>query len=212
MISLTPERGLIFRITHIENVPWILSNGLHCRNSPTRDAAYRDIGNPDLIQKRTHRALPIPPGGTLSDYIPFYFTPYSPMLLNIKTGHGGMKQTPMREIAILVASLPTLASRGIRFLLSDRHAYLAAAKFAGDLAGLSSIDWTILQARDFKRDANDPGKMERYQAEALVHRSLATADLAGIICHGSQQELHLKGLLTSAGADMHVRARPDCYV
>jgi hypothetical protein len=86
MSSLTPERALIFRITHIDNVPWILSNGLHCRNSRSVDPHYREIGNRDLIDKRSHRVVPIVPGGTLSDYIPFYFTPYSPMLFNIKTG------------------------------------------------------------------------------------------------------------------------------
>ena len=212
MISLSPEKGLIFRITHIDNVPWILANGLHSRSSVTRDENYREIGNPDLIEKRTHRLLPCAPGGTLSDYIPFYFTPYSPMLLNIKTGYGGVKQTAMRDIAILVASLPTLAARGIRFLISDRHAYLTAAKFFGDLAGLPMLDWKILHARDFKRDANDPGKMERYNAEALIYRQLAAARLAGIICYGFPQEAHLKGLLGAAGIEMVVRARADCYV
>ena len=48
-----------------------------------------EIGNPDLIDKRTHRIVPAPPGGTLSDYVPFYFTLYSPMLYNIKTGMEG---------------------------------------------------------------------------------------------------------------------------
>jgi hypothetical protein len=86
MSALKPENGLIFRITHIANVPWILEHGLHCRNSPERDPNYVEIGNPELIQKRTQRPVPIPPGGVLSDYIPFYFTPHSPMLLNIKTG------------------------------------------------------------------------------------------------------------------------------
>ena len=32
--SLTSEKGLIFRITHIANVPWILDHGLHCPDSP----------------------------------------------------------------------------------------------------------------------------------------------------------------------------------
>jgi hypothetical protein len=93
--SLKPENGLIFRIAHIDNVPWILDHGLHCRNTPERDPNYVEIGNPELIQKRTHRVVPIPPGGVLSDYIPFYFTPHSPMLLNIKTGHNGITQRQM---------------------------------------------------------------------------------------------------------------------
>jgi len=86
MNDLGPEKALIFRITHIDNMPWMLINGLHCRNSPDRDPNFVEIGNRDLIGKRASRVVPIHPGGTLSDYIPFYFTPCSPMLLNIKTG------------------------------------------------------------------------------------------------------------------------------
>ena len=70
---------------HVANVEWILKNGLHCANSGSTDPNYVPIGNSDLIAKRNERDVPIPPGGTLSDYIPFYFTSASPMLLNIKT-------------------------------------------------------------------------------------------------------------------------------
>ena len=84
MNSLNSERALIFRIAHIKNTPWILDHGLHCRNSEECDPNFVEIGNPELIVKRIHRTVPISPGGLLSDYIPFYFTPYSPMLYNIK--------------------------------------------------------------------------------------------------------------------------------
>jgi hypothetical protein len=213
MSSLTPKKALIFRITHIENVPWILANGLHCRNSKKVDPNYRDIGNPDLIAKRASRTVPIPPGGTLSDYIPFYFTPYSPMLLNIKTGHNGMKQTPMRDIVVLASSLHTLKEQGIGFVFTDRHAYLRTADdaFSSDLDDLKRIDWKILQARDFKRDPNDPGKFERYQAEALVHRRMPIAALAGIVCHGATQEAQLQKLVQNANLELKVAARPGWY-
>lgn len=90
MNPLSPEKALIFRITHIANVPWILENGLYCRSAAEQDPRFVEIGNPDLIDKRKHRVVPAPPGGTLSDYVPFYFTPYSPMLYNIKTGWRGI--------------------------------------------------------------------------------------------------------------------------
>ena len=100
MSSLSPEKALIFRITHIANAPWILANGLHCRSSAAQDPDFEEIGNPDLIDKRTRRIVPVPPGGTLSDYVPFYFTPYSPMLYNIKTGWRGITRRPMSQIVI----------------------------------------------------------------------------------------------------------------
>ena len=71
MSALSPDKALIFRITHIANVPWILANGLHCRSSAVQDPNFVEIGNPDLIDKRKHRIVPVPPGGALSDYVPF---------------------------------------------------------------------------------------------------------------------------------------------
>lgn len=212
MSSLNFEKALIFRITHIENVAWILENGLHCRSSGVRDPDYREIGNPDLISKRAHREVPIPPGGTLSDYIPFYFTPFSPMMLNIKTGYSGMKQTPMPDIVIFASSLRVVAEQGLGYVFTDRHAYLSAAEFSSDLDDLDRIDWKILEARDFKRDANDPGKVERYQAEALVHRHMPVAALTGIVCHGAAQEARLQQLVQNNGLNLTIAVRRGWYL
>lgn len=211
LTMLTPEKALIFRITHIANIPWILDHGLHCRSSNMRDPDFRQIGNPDLIDKRTRRAVPIPPGGTLSDYVPFYFTPYSPMLLNIKTGYNGMTQTPMRDIAMLVTSVRRLAELGERFVLTDRHAYLQAARFSNDLDGLTRIDWTILQARDFKRTDHDLEKIERYQAEALVYQRLPVGALLGLACHGAPQKDGLDAEVGRRGLSLTVAVRPGWY-
>jgi hypothetical protein len=90
---LNPQEARIFRIVHRDNMRWILSNGLHCSSSPEKDAGYVGIGNADIILMRSTRAVPIPPGGVLSDYVPFYFTPFSPMAYNIKTGFGGSAAT-----------------------------------------------------------------------------------------------------------------------
>ncbi len=72
--NLNSDKALIFRIVHCDNLPWILENGLHAKNGGKLDPTFRNIGNPDLIDKRSRRIVPIPPGGTLSDYVPFYFT------------------------------------------------------------------------------------------------------------------------------------------
>jgi hypothetical protein len=212
-LLLTATKGLIFRITHVENMRWIVEHGVHCRNSPLVDPNFIEIGNPDLISKRSNKTVPIPPGGTLSDYVPFYFTPYSPMLLNIKTGWSGIKQRHMSEIAILATSLPRLAQDGVPFVFTDRHAYLRTADdmFSSDLVALNRVDWKILQARDFKGDPNDPGKMERYQAEALVYQRLPVTSLLGIVCHGPVQQALIQSWATTAGAAIPIHVKPEWY-
>ena len=129
--KLTAQKALIFRITHRDNLEWILRNGLHCEKG-RRDPNFVSIGNPDLIDRRRSRLVPVPPGGLLSDYVPFYFTPSSPMLMNIQTGWGGVERRKNEEIVVIVSSLPALKANGVRYLFTDRHAYLAAAAFYDD--------------------------------------------------------------------------------
>jgi hypothetical protein len=83
-------------------------------------------------------------GGTLGDYVPFYFTPFSMMLLNIKTGYNGVRKRDNEEIVILASSLPRLKALEIPFLFTNIHAYMKPADFYTDLADLSHVDWDIL--------------------------------------------------------------------
>lgn len=209
--ELNAEKALIFRIIHRQNMPWVLDNGLHCKNSKTLDPRYVSIGNPELIDKRSHRAVDCAPGGTLGDYVPFYFTPFSPMLYNIKTGYNGIRKRENAEILVLVSSLYRLIELNIPFLFTDRHALLVAAQFFNNVSQLDKIDWAILQARDFKRDADDLSKVERYQAEALVHRHLPVEALLGVGCYDGAIAAELNEHLAKRKVAMQVAIRPGWY-
>ena len=209
--NLNADKALIFRVTHISNVTWILRNGLRCKNSDVNDPNFVRIGNRELIQLRTGRSVPVPPGGTLSDYIPFYFTPFSMMMYNIRTGFGGIRQFPNSEIVIMVSSLRGLAERGVTAVFSDRHAYLRTAQFFTSLEDLDKIDWRILRRRDFKKDVDNPEKTDRYQAEALVHRHLPVEHLAGIVCWSQNELPTLDRQRKEVGLELKVAARPNWY-
>jgi ssDNA thymidine ADP-ribosyltransferase, DarT len=209
--DLTPEKAFIFRIVHRDNVPWILDHGLHCKNSNMLDPNYVEIGNPDLISRRDNHPVVPSPSGTLSDYIPFYFTPFSPMMYNIKTGWGGIRRRDNDEIVIMVSSLRMLHNRNIPFLFTDRHAYLVAAQFYSDLARLDQIDWNMIQRRDFRNDPDDPSKKERYQAEALVHKHLPVDALSGMACYNDEVLKTLTAALAKRKQTMKVVEKPDWY-
>ena len=208
--SLNAEKALIWRIVHRDNMPWLLSHGLHCRNAAEQDPHYLNIGNAELIDKRAHRAVPIAPGGTLSDYVPFYFTPFSVMMKNIHSGWG-VPQRRNDEIVILVSSLHRVRELGISFLFTDGHAYPPGTRYFSDLAALSEIDWAILQARDFKRDLDDPKKLERYQAEALIHRHLPAQGLLGIVCYTDALKQDFENKIQALGLQQPVYARTGWY-
>ena len=198
--TISQESANIFRITHRDNIPWILDNGLHCPNSPVSDPHFVPIGNPEIIHKRRLLTVPILPGGTLADYVPFYFTPYSPMLYNIVTGWGVPRRS-RDEIVIVRTSLPALQEANKYFVFSDKHAVTLLAEFYRDLADLDRIAWNILEARDFRKDYSDTLKFERYQSEALVHASLEVDLIEEFVCydHAVRDDLRTKAFERNIG-------------
>lgn len=209
--NLNPTKALIWRIVHRDNIPWILDNGLHCGNSTVETADWVNIGNPELISKRAAHPVPVGSGGVLHDYVPFYFTPFSPMLMNIHSGRNGIKKRQNDEIVILVSSLHTAAAQNLPFVFTDSHAYYSWANFYTDLSDLNKIDWRILQTRDFKRDPEDPAKFERYQAEALIYQHCPVSSLIGMICCTDAVRLQLEGWLAQRNITMPVHARAGWY-
>ena len=209
--QLNAEKALIFRITHIRNLRWVFHNGLYCENSDTIDPNFVRIGNPELISMRSSRNVPIGPGGTLSDYIPFYFTPFSMMMYNIKTGYNGIQRVPNSEIVIVAARLRDLANVGHSVVYTDRHAYLRTARFFSSLDDLDKIDWKILQQRDFERSVDDPEKTDRYQAEALIYQHLPVELLTGIVCYGVKQQRLLQQWQNEADVDLNIISQTNWY-
>ena len=209
--SLCPEKALIWRIIHRDNLPWILDNGLHCGNGGAHSPTWVSIGNEELITKRATHPVPAGPGGVLSDYVPFYFTPFSVMMKNIHTDWGGVKQRSNEEILILVSSLPHVVEQRLPFVYTDMHAYYQWANFYTDLADLDKIDWKILQRRDFKRDPDDPAKFERYQAEALIHKHCPVTGLLGIVCYTDPLKVQIEQQVKAHGLDLTVYARTEWY-
>ena len=209
--SLNPDKALVWRIVHGDNLPWILDNGLHCGNSAVRSPQWISIGNQELIDRRATHPVPVPPGGLLNDYVPFYFTPFSVMMRNIQTGWGGVQRRANAEILILVSSLRHVADLGLPFLFTDSHAFYRWANYHDDLAKLDRIDWPILQARDFKRDPDDPAKFERYQAEALVYRHCPVSGLLGVVCYTEAVKIGVEKQVQARGLNLPVHARPGWY-
>lgn len=207
---LKPEKALIFRTTHIDNLKWIIENGVHSSNSPHQAPNFIPIGNPELIQKRRNRIVPVPPGGTLADYVPFYFTPFTPMILNVHTGKS-VQQYPNDKLVILVTNLYELNKNNIKFLFTDRHAYLEGAKYFSTLDKIPLLPWSLWQQRDFRKDPENPEKTDRYQAEALIYKHLPIEYIQGIVCYTNEIELLIKELVELKTLSVKVVVDPNWY-
>ena len=210
-VLLNPEKARIFRIIHRANLPLVLDHGLHCGNSAIKAVQWGSIGNQDLISTRAKWPVPVPPGGLLNDYVPFYFTPFSVMMRNINTGWNGVTRYPNHDILILVSSLYRVAELGLRFLFTDSHANNSLAKYYSALTDVGKVDWKLLQARDFKRDPDDPAKFGRYQAEALVHQHYPVQGLSGVVCYAENVKMEVEQALAARGLHLQVVTRTGWY-
>jgi hypothetical protein len=81
---LNQHKNFCYRIYHIQNLPHILENGLCSKHHPAASAGFISIGNPSIISARDSTMVKINGYGNIGEYIPFYFTPRSMMLFNIK--------------------------------------------------------------------------------------------------------------------------------
>ena len=204
------HRTLIYR-THTANVPWILDNGLHALSTGGRDPNFVPIGNPDLIGKRQYRLVEAGPGGTLDDYVPFYFGTHSAMLYNIHTGRVVGVDATQRDLVYLVSSVEHIQDAGVPFVFTDRHAYVANAEFFIDLEDLNELDWDLIRGRDFRRDPNRPDKLERRAAEFLVHRHLPATGLLGMACYDEANCARIGAEVVQRGLDLRVEVRRTWY-
>ena len=117
MLQPIPTR--IYRITHLDNLLATLQHGIFCRNQPMpATTAYRNIGDASLTDRRNRIAVPLPPGGFLNDYVPFYLGPRSPMLY---TNFMYLDYT-WSEVGLAIGSVSVLAVRHHLSML-DAHPY-----------------------------------------------------------------------------------------
>lgn len=76
---------------------------------------------------------------------------------------------------------------------------------------MDKIDWPILQRRDFKRDERDPEKVERYQAEALVHRHVPIGAVSHIVCARSAEADSLVAEVRRRNLSIQVACKPGWF-
>jgi len=182
MPGTIPNPVWIFRMVHISNLEYVLTHGIHTRNHPNADPNYINIGDTELISKRSTWPVKIdPPGGMLGDYVPFYFGGHSPMLLKIKTGHGGVKMRSQSEIVFLCCKLDVTTTECAEWCFTDGHAITKITNYYTDLNDLSNVHWDCVKLRYWNPIDNNLDRERRKQAEFLVKHEVPPKCIGGII-------------------------------
>ena len=96
-------------------------------------------------------------------------------------------------------------------MFTDQHAYPLMANYYTDLDDLGEVDWDLLNRRDFKHDPDDPGKKERYQAEALIWKHVPVEALLGICCYTPSVDQAIKVELAKHNLDVKTSIQRNWY-
>ncbi|HEX8329784.1 MAG TPA: DUF4433 domain-containing protein [Hymenobacter sp.] len=205
-----PSEIWLFRILHVDNVAYALRHGLFTRNHPHQDPNYIFIGDGALTSIRHDAPIPLPNAGALGDYVPFYFWPLSPMLLNIKTGWRGITQRPQRDIVYLCCRLVDVQAHPRPVVFTDGHATARTSRFFQDPADIDQLDWPTIRLR-YWTDEEDNDRQRRKQAECLVKEYVAPECISRIIVFDEAQRTFVSGLLKAAGHSAALEVNPDNF-
>lgn len=166
-----PREKPIYHITHIRNLPGIIqSGGLWCDNARIqRGINNLSIAHQDIKNRRARRLVPVAAGGTVADYVPFYFAPRSPMLCAIHHGAVAGYQDGQEKVLYLVSSIGEAVDCGRPWCFTDGHAEMLPSEFYNDLHQLKQVNWKVMASTYWNDTPDAPDRKRQRQAEYLVH-------------------------------------------
>jgi hypothetical protein len=163
----------IYHITHLGNLASIVESGSLWSDAERirRGFEHQNVGLTEIKASRLHeREVHCHPGTMVGQYVPFHFCPRSIMLYLLHRGNRqgltyvGGQQPIVHLVANVERTVAWADVHGVRWAFSNRNAGTVYAEFFADLAQLGRINWSAVQATDFRDAQIKDGK----QAEFLL--------------------------------------------
>lgn len=200
--------------THIDHLPTIAVNGLLCDTHAQKTGLLTtEAGNPGIKARRRERMVTTPGGGSVSDYVPFYFKSRSPMMFAIHCGNVATFTGDEHDLVYLLTTVEILIEHGLSPVFTDRNAALAVTKYSEDIAELDNlVDWEVMKLRIWRNTDEDPDRVERRMAECLVFEQVPWEAFTEIVVHDSTREARVQTDLDTLGiAIPPIHVSPDSY-
>lgn len=203
----------IYHITHIDNLPGIISQGgLWCdAERIKRGLRTVDIARAGLKQRRQSRWVSVAQRGQLGDYVPFYFANRSPMLYSIHTGYVAGYEGGQSSVVYLCSSVECLRRSGVAWCFTDGHAVEAFTGFYDAVADLDKVDWDVIGSWSWGNREDDLDRKRRKQAECLVHSFFPWTMVEGIAVISRAMVGRVNGQLPGTGHQPPVTVEREWY-
>lgn len=200
-----PTHIPLYRIVHWQNVEHILHHGLCCAGHPQANPNFINIGHTQLIADRhTHPLTQLPDAGNLGEYIPFYFGPYSPMLLMIKNGTGPVQKRPQEDIVYIISSVQAIKAAGIEYCFTDRQAKKKLAGFYRNDEDFDTIDWEVVKLKQWNNTPEYQDRQDRKQAEFLVRHHVPVACITWLGVRNEERKRYFEEMIANLNLPIQV--------
>lgn len=206
------EKIWVFRIIPIQNLEYILRDGLHCKSAGKKDKGFVTIGSKEIITERDNRIVKCYPDTVVNDYVPFYFSVRTPMLYNIITGHG-VPPSPQNDIIYLCCKLSELATENFQWCFTDGNAAKKISKFSKDINDIEHLDWHSITTTDF-RDENADGDEDRVRkkhSEFLVKDHVPVYNIKAIAVLNQTVKEQVEAILENFDLTIDVKIKTNFY-
>ena len=215
-MASVPARPKIFHITHLRNLPQIVTEGRLWSDAKRieRGMDCEIVGMSEIKRRRLQElSVTCHPGTLVGQYVPFYFCPRSIMLYILHRGNhpeltyrGG--QHPIVHLqADLYDTVQAANRHGVRWAFSNTNAGARYTSFFASLDRLSEVNWGAVEATDFRSSIIKDGK----QAEFLVFESFpwSLVERIGVAHHTVLQQV--QQLLLNAAHQPPSSVEPGWY-
>lgn len=202
---------ILYHMTHIQNLPSIIEEEVLYCDKRVQTIKARSIAYVNFKEKRRVKRVPVPPGGVIADYVPFYFAPCSPMLFAIHKGFVDSSLT-QSEIVYLTTTIEAIVDAGKPFVFTDCHPLSPVAHFTNDLNQLNRyVDWNVMQSAYWHDTPEYPNRKSRRQAEFLVHQTVEWTLIQHIGVYDHARLLQVSEILAKASHKPRVSVQRGWY-
>lgn len=200
----------IYRMVHIDNVEYVLQNGMSTCTHAIANSDYINIGDLPLISQRNDFSVRIiPPGGVLGEYVPFYFAGHSPMLLNIKTGWRGVTKRNQAEIVFIVSTIERIIRHCPDWCFTDGHAKNNISKFYNEIECMDRLDWSAIQLQYWNNTIDDMDRQRRKEAEFLVKNFIPNICVQEIYVYNEARRFEVQNMVERLNLEIAVNVDND---
>ena len=167
--------------------------------------------DPSVQHARAGQPVHVGVGGTIHDYVPFYFGLWSPMMLKLHTGQVDGYREGQRPLVYLASTAQAVVDAGSRFIFTDGQALAQLSEQFDDLRNLPAIDWKLVGSKYWHNRPDDGDRQRRKQAEFLIRNICPVTLIQGFAVINNERKQQAEKILSEFGLNIPVEISPGWY-